>query len=165
MTMGESPLNRDLQRELLLLMRDKYPGMTRETPEISDVGEQNIYINLKYLEEHGLCKPLLRQALDGKFAYGGSSITAKGLDFLEDDGGLSAILGIVTVKVHADTLREMLNNKIDSVPIAPEEKLSLKKIIRQLSETALKDTTSELVKIGLQHVPNIVELLRTIAGP
>ena len=55
-----------------------------------------------------------QEKLGGKITWGGARITAKGIDFLEDDGGLSAILGVVTVKLHADTLREMLAKKIDA---------------------------------------------------
>ena len=40
-------------------------------------------------------------------------ITAKGLDFLEDDGGLSAILGAITVKLDPDDLRALIAARIE----------------------------------------------------
>ncbi len=35
-------------------------------------------------------------------------ITAKSIDLLEDDGGVSAILGVVTAKLHEDTIRNLV---------------------------------------------------------
>lgn len=160
-----SPINRELQRELLLLLRSKYPRTLIDIPIISDVSQQSIYTNLWYLQEHGLCDSGLSPHLDGCFTWGGATITAKGLDFLEEDGGLSSLLGIVTIKIHADTLREMLRTKIDDAPLTPDEKSTLKQKLEHLSETALTAGTRDLVQIGLQHVPNFVEWLRTFFGP
>ena len=48
-----------------------------------------------------------------------------------DDGGLSAILGVVTVKLHSDTIQALLNTKIDQADIPPEEKSKLKDYPKQ----------------------------------
>ncbi len=89
-------LNRTLQRQILELLRKHYP---RGAIPVSDLGlgEEQAAANLRYLEEHGLCESGVMIGADGHIAYGQSTITAAGLDFLEDDGGLSAILGVVTV--------------------------------------------------------------------
>ena len=158
-----SPLNRALQRDLLLLLRDEYPRTLIEIPEISDVSEQSIFMNLWYLQEHGLCESGLSQVADGRFIWSGT-LTAKGLDFLEDDGGLTAILGAITIKIHTDTLREMLNARIDAAQISPEEKSALKQKLRHFSETVLKAAPTDLVKTGLDHIPNVVEWLRKLSG-
>jgi hypothetical protein len=87
---------------------------------------------------------------------------SEGLDFLEADGGWSAILNVVTIKFDADTLRALLEAKIDvsSIP----EKSIIKKTIEGMSEAALKTATTDLVRIGLHNIPNVVEWLRGIAG-
>lgn len=41
-------------------------------------------------------------------------LTAKGLDFIADDGGLGAILGDVTVRLHGDALRDLLISRVQS---------------------------------------------------
>jgi hypothetical protein len=159
-----SPINHALQRDLLMLLRDVYPERLHEIPQIPEVSWESMCANLKYLEAHDLCESGLHEQGDGGFVWGGPSLTAKGLDYLEDDGGLSAILNVVTVKLHADTIRALLDAQIDASPIAPEEKSALKRLVSGLSQTALQAATTELVKTGLQHIPNVVTWLRAIAG-
>jgi hypothetical protein len=107
-------------------MRNAYPGMVFDVPYIDDNDRNRLFANLTYLQGHGLCEPLLSQGVDGHFSWGGAKITPQGLDFLEDDGGLSAILRTVTVKLHAETLTELLSARIDAADRAggktfPEE--------------------------------------------
>jgi hypothetical protein len=84
--------------------------------------------------------------------YGGQmipdvKITAKGIDHLEDDGGLSAILNTVTVKFDIESTRELLASGLFSMGV-PEEK---KGILRQALEGATTDTIKELVKSVLRN--------------
>jgi hypothetical protein len=76
------------------------------------------------------------------------------LDFLADDGGLSAILGVVTVRLDATTIRDLIAAKVDAAAIPIEEKSVLKRNLAALSETALKGATTDLVKAGLDHLPD-----------
>jgi hypothetical protein len=116
-----SQIDRSFQRSLLLWMRDKYPSMAYEVPKSLDRNDRRFYFNVFYLQERdGLCEALTQESLDGRISWGGAKITAKGVDFLENDGGLSAILGVVTVKLHADTLREMLAKKIEASSASSE---------------------------------------------
>jgi hypothetical protein len=148
----------------LLRPRDVYPRTLIEVPNILGADEGSIYSNLWYLQEHGLCDSGLMQSVDGFFSWGGATLTAKGLDFPEADGGLSAILNVVTIKFDADTLRALLEAKIDASSIPPAEKSIIKKTIEGMSEAALKTATTDLVRIGLHNIPNVVEWLRGIAG-
>jgi hypothetical protein len=100
---------------------------------------------------------------DDHLAFGSSTITATGLDFLENDGGLSAILGVVTVKLHADTIRSLIDAKIDTSSMPAEDKSKLRKILANLSEAGLKAATTDQVKSGLDHLPDIVHWLRSLA--
>ena len=90
--------------------------------------------------------------------------TPAGLDFLSEDGGLSAILGVVTVKLHADTIRDMIAAKIEAAPIPANEKSALKRHLAALSETGLKAATTDLVKIGLEHLPDAIHWLQTLGA-
>ena len=59
-------------------------------------------------------------------------ITATGLDFLEDDGGVSAILRTVTIKFDLGDLRARMATRIDSSDLPAEKKTSLAHAIRSL---------------------------------
>jgi predicted nucleotide-binding protein len=81
-----SQIDRSFQRSLLLWMRDEYPSMAYKVPTSLDGNDRRFYFNLFYLQEHGLCEALAEKNLDGSISWGGAKITAKGVDFLENDG-------------------------------------------------------------------------------
>lgn len=159
-----SKIDRSFQRSLLLWMRDEYPSMAYKVPKQFDRNDRHFYFNLLYLQEHGLCEALTQESLDGHISWGGAKITAKGIDFLEDDGGLSAILGVVTVKLHADTLREMLAKKIDTSSASSEEKSTLKKLLAQTPTVAMNSITTHLIERGLGDIPDLVAWIRPFLG-
>ncbi|UQI38830.1 hypothetical protein [Vreelandella venusta] len=93
-------------------------------------------------------------------------ITARGIDFLEDDGGLSAILGTVTVKLHADTIRDLIDAKItESNTIPEQEKPALREALKGMKEEGLKQLTTRLVSYGIEQAPSawnaVIEALKT----
>lgn len=153
--MGEF-LDRARQRELLFEMRDEYPQPKFYTLEGSEGGRRDA-VNLHYLLEHGL--------IDGKPQFSGTGdrssrwqvrITSKGLDFLADDGGLGAILGVLTVKLHDDTVRDLLIARVDEDDATDEgAKAQLKDTIRGLPGEMLSTLVKEAMKAGLGHVGDI----------
>jgi hypothetical protein len=155
-----SRLDRQLQFKLLELMRDCYPSPLHRVPQDIRKLDEDFFFNILYLEEHHLCVTEIQQSLDGHFSWGGAKITAKGIDFLEDDGGLSAILGVVTVRLEADTVKRLIEAKIDEAELPADEKIKWKSFVSGLSETSLQAATSDLVQSGLHHIPNIIEMLR-----
>ena len=134
-------LDRALQRQILELLREHYPRGAIPVRDL-ELGEERAAANLRYLEEHGLCESGVTSGVDGYLAFGSSTITAAGLDFLEDDGGLSAILSVVTVKLHADTIRSLIDAKIETSSMPTEEKSKLRKILANLSESGLKSRSA-----------------------
>lgn len=155
-------IDRDLQRQLLEKMRDGYPrGVTFDmTPE----QHQTYAANLVYLAEHGLCVSGVVMTDDERLHFGPATITAAGLDFLTADGGLSAILGVVTVRLHADTIRDLIAAKIDAAKLAPAEKSALRRHLEALPETVLRAGATDLVQLGLTRIPDIATWLHRLAG-
>jgi hypothetical protein len=112
---GHMIIDRKLQREMLEEMREGYPQWVCYAPAFDD--EQRIAANLQYLSEHGLCESGVEIGGDGHLHFGNSTIAAAGLDFLADDGGLSAILSVASVKLHSDTIRDLIAATIEAAPI------------------------------------------------
>jgi hypothetical protein len=140
--------SREKQREILLQLREVYPAHTSFSVHTEEEARE-VAVNLKYLEEHGLCiaDVQIQISSDATFIQlGACSITARGLDFLEDDGGLSAILGVVTVKLHADTIRDLIAAKIEATAMPAEEKSALKRRLGGLSQKALEVAATDLVR-------------------
>ncbi|OOF75514.1 hypothetical protein BKG91_03460 [Rodentibacter caecimuris] len=167
-------LNRTLQKEILLKLAETYPHPNGEelvyyaNKGIGYTGFNNypydhIVANLFYLQEH--------QLVDGfsiKYALGGGSVenfysarlTNKGADFLLDDGGLSSILGTITVKFHEDTLKALLTSKIQSANIPESEKSTLLSALKNLSGKALEQVITKLVDLGFENADQAIPLLK-----
>lgn len=151
-------LNRELQKELLEILRSEFPDPFISPCEIfGEDLEKEAEFNLHYLQEHGLVRLELSNSKQvGTLTYPifCASITGKGIDFLENDGGLTAILGVVTIKFHQDTLSE-LETMIQLDKTLPEaEKVTLLQKLRSLPEEGAKTLVQELVKAGLQKAPD-----------
>ena len=69
-----SPINRHLQRELLLILREEYPFSVVEFPQPWDRDQNKIARNLLYLEEHGLCLAGVVLSADNRLWFVGASI-------------------------------------------------------------------------------------------
>lgn len=160
-------IDRELQLQIL---RELKKGRLKKTQlylrEINYEGNvEDIEFNVRYLNELGLLegariKPVLHNWVEGKTEPIANPrgillegrITAQGVDFLEDDGGVSAILGTVTVKLHADTVRDLIDAKIvDSDAIPQEEKPALRKALKGMKEEGLKQLTTRLISYGLDQ--------------
>jgi hypothetical protein len=157
-------LERAVQRQILELLRKHYPFSVHPVRELG-LESGVAAANLRYLEEHGLCESGVQFGAGGDISFSPSTITAAGLDFLEDDGGLSAILGVVTVKLHADTIRDLIGAKIETSTMPAEEKSRLRKVLAGLSEAGLRAATTDLVKSGLDHLPDAAHWLRSLGLP
>jgi len=156
-------MNRDLQRTLLLRMREVYPNQCYNV-DVEESLEDEGFNTIFYLQEHGLCDARLTIAMDDSKHFGGARITPKGLDFLENDGGLSAIFGVVTVKFHADTVRALLEAKIDTSDLPQERKSALREALRKLPGSALQAGVVDLMKMGLDHAPEAIQWLGHFVG-
>jgi hypothetical protein len=155
--------SRQKQTELLLRLKELYPAHGYFDCETAEE-QREVAANLVYLEQHGLCESGVQVGADGTIQLGAASITAAGLDFLADDGGLSAILGVVTVKLHADTIRDLIAAKIEAAEIPAQEKSTLKKRLAALPEAALTPATTDLVRTGLDHLPDAARWLGRLLG-
>jgi hypothetical protein len=154
-------LDRALQREMLERMDEAYPGLWDYLPfqQEHQLDKHDLIATLIYLQEHGLInlKPMIEMGVPIDVA--GVKITAKGLDFLADDGGLTAILGVVTVKIHDDTLRQLLTQRIDQMPGSEDEKAPLRQALKELPPTVWKALVDKLVTLGVENLPGTVEAL------
>lgn len=151
-------LNREIQKKLLEILCDEFPDPFISPSEVFGADfEKEAEFNLHYLQEHGLVRLELSTSKQvGTLTYPifSASITGKGIDFLEDDGGLTAILGVVTIKFHQDTLSELETMIQLNETLPKEEKATLLQKLRNLPEEGAKTLVQELVKAGLQKAPD-----------
>jgi hypothetical protein len=157
------PLDRALQRRILESCAARYPAMTAEVRSFADMPE--LAANIRYLEEHGLVEAILKISMDGQFVFGGVKATNKGMDFLAEDGGLSAILGVVTIKLHDDTFKRLVESKILEADLPPADKRRYIDQLRELPAETTKHLVLKLVDKGLEGGPQAMAWLgKWLAG-
>lgn len=159
--MGEL-IDRALQRQILARLSNDYPASTDIYEAFGDPEDNSILVNIAYLEEHGLLKAVWIPSSDEERDYPADArITAKGLDFLTDDGGLGAILGVVTVKLHDDTLKALLIKKIEESAGDDTFKDKIIDKIKNLPADSVNEIAKRLLERGLDQLPStLAELLK-----
>ncbi|OLU16840.1 hypothetical protein BVH01_09715 [Pseudomonas sp. PA1(2017)] len=136
-------IDRSVQRAVLERLATAYPRQV-DFNGLADIFDENEDMAwcCKYLHEHGLVRAKITDYMDGIQAVLFAQITAKGLDFLEDDGGLSAILGVVTIKFHEDAIRQMIETRILQADLPEPDRQGILQAPRQAPADSIKHRTS-----------------------
>jgi hypothetical protein len=156
-------LDRQLQRSILENLAEVYPGIARIRPSPGET-EADINANLYYLTQHGLIDLPWTLMMSGERSPGVPAITAKGMDFLADDGGLSAILGVVTVKLHEDTIKALLIKQVEKAEGDDTMKGQLIAKIKEMPAEALSAIVQRALEAGLDQVPDLLGQLSKWLG-
>ncbi|AWH25751.1 hypothetical protein [Stenotrophomonas sp. YAU14D1_LEIMI4_1] len=156
-------LDRGFQREILQCAAATYPAAADMQPFRGD--DRRLRVNIAYLHEHGLIHGVYPGNHGRRASPIGAVITAKGIDFLADDGGLSAILGVITIKLHEDTLKSLIASKIQESEIPQAEKKRYLDQLRELPGETTKHLALKLVDAGLENWHKALPLLQNILFP
>ena len=75
---------------------------------------------------------------------------------------MSAILGVVTVKLHQDTIYKIFEQKIGESDIKKEDKNFFLRELSKMKDVAL----SKLIEKGIDSIPasTLIALLKTVVG-
>lgn len=166
-------IDRALQRTILERLAGVYPSGVDDfdTDEsLSEVDADAILVNVQYLAEHGLVNsgfvPAVGLSSDGVWLHTTvTCITAQGIDFISDDGGLGAILNTITVRLDATQWAELLAKKIETLPgVSPEERSSIAKSLRSLPAKALEKVSEKLLDWAVDHAADALPLLRMLTS-
>jgi hypothetical protein len=156
-------LDREYQKKLLNRLARTYPRQYPISDFLKDASEedQEKYIcNLYYLGEHGLVEPNIQIGADGMPSYSWPRITKDGMDFIAEDGGLSAILGVVTVRLHAETILGLVEHKIISCAQSHPDKQRWIDQLRQMPYESVKHLTMKLLDLGLENWPRALPVIQ-----
>lgn len=151
-------LDREFQRELLERLQAVYPKTVAFGGE--EQADPVLVANAWYLMQHGLIQCTTFSPMNGDPVVVTASINEAGLDFLADDGGLTAIRGVVTFKLHQDSLLQLIEARLAQAPGLPEEKSELLRQIRTLPGETIKHLTTKLLDMGLADPATVIQLLQ-----
>lgn len=143
--------DRELQREILKCCIASYPAHTTWNsfdPEIIQIDDVKLSANIIYLAEHGLLT-IREQRSDDPYSFlDNMRATCKGVDFMQNDGGLSAILNVQTIKLHREAV-VVLEDLITISNMNDEQKEKAKSTLGELSTEALKTVVQAATTAGL----------------
>ncbi|OTP82630.1 hypothetical protein [Gilliamella apicola] len=159
---------RDKQNQLLTMLYDKFPDVLSSEEYNTLVKlfgtERNLYSNLWYLYQHGLIEDFqiasipMNCDITDLILIEKIKITTKGIDFIRDDGGLSAIINVTTIKVHNETL-DKLEDIINKSSLTPAEKATYLGKLKELPVDATKHLVLKLLDLGLSRTPDVIQLI------
>jgi len=156
-------LNRQLQHALLEELRDFYPRRSQSAYHLDGYTQVECINNLVYLEEQGLVDSGVTVGYhSGSGTITQARITAKGMDFLEHDGGVGAALAVVTVKLHEDTLRQLIEAKVQASNLPEEQKSGILKALREAPGETTKQLITKLVDLGMENATKAFPLIQTL---
>ncbi|UVK46779.1 hypothetical protein BPNPMPFG_002487 [Mesorhizobium sp. AR07] len=153
-------LLRELQHQILSKLSDGYPQKLNVSRTFGPQDNNALAVNLAYLDEHKLISVSWFDDVDKGKQPVTASITKNGLDFIANDGGLSAILGVVTVKLHKDTIRDLLISKVRETSASQSVKDHLIEQIKKLPAEALAKVTTAALDSGLARMPDMLTWLQ-----
>ncbi len=160
-------LHRTYQLELLRTLAESYPqchDISQQLKGMNEEAEARYQANIVYLDEQGLVESGIQFGADGHASYGLPRINHKGMDFLADDGGLSAILGVVTIKFHDETLKALVAQKIEKSELTPADKGLWLEALRKLPAETTKHLAVKLMDLGLAHTPDVLRQVGALIG-
>lgn len=154
-------ISRELQNQILTELGEVYPRIGKPSClEKVDLKIQDA--NLFYLFEHGLIHAtVFDKNMNGSIKICELKISHRGIDFLADDGGLSAILGTVTVRFADSELRSLLESNLTKSNESPDEKKRLLEKLRELPSESIKHLTLKLLDLGLENAPSAIEIIKS----
>lgn len=146
--------DRKLQREILQACVDSYPAAPlleqfnlTEVAECAESNIQKLLANINYLCEHGLIKNHSSIILNDHSILTRITATAKGIDFMLNDGGLSAILNVQTIKLHREAV-VVLEDLIAISNMNDEQKEKAKSTLGEMSTEAIKTVVQAVTTAG-----------------
>ena len=164
-------LDREIQLAMMRKMQIVYPSYYDFDTDYPD-GHQDrekALKNLYYLRAHELVEAksiIITEYMDGDLVldFGASTLTHHGVDFLANDGGLSAILSVITIKFETQTLKAILATKINQSDLTPGNKKSMIDALEELPAESIKHLTTKLLDECVDNLPAAILLIGTWLG-
>jgi hypothetical protein len=155
--------DRALLNKILKVLDQSYPKQLQVSAFGPDLTDPDVLArHFAYLEENGLVQVVWSRTLMSGPEVIAAKITARGIDFLADDGGLSAILGVVTVKLHEEDIKALLLAKVEAATAEPSMKAELEDTIRKLPADALRSVVMRGVDGFLSNTPDLITSIRNL---
>ena len=158
-------IDRALQKEILEIAKTAYPNPIYEKQNQLLWKKPEFVSNIFYLNEHGLIESHYNKpssSADSHPIIMAVKITCSGIDFLEDDGGLSAILNKILIKFDDRDLEKLLVSKLSESNLPATEKNKIMETIKNLPAEGIKTVYTHLLNQGLKNLQDLPQAIERI---
>ncbi|MEJ6328622.1 hypothetical protein Q2B95_08135 [Stenotrophomonas maltophilia] len=148
--------------QIAVLTRLEEAGKKLYGRELADIGEEHVVAReVVYLKDAGLVDAAVRE-FDGVAHFAWVSITAKGSDFINKEGTIGAELNVLTVRLHEDTVRDLLVARVRESDADESVKEKLVDQLRALPAQGIAKVAERALDQALRNLPNAVQWLQTV---
>ena len=148
--------------QIAVLTRLEDEGRKIYSRELADIGEESaIAREVAYLKSSGLVDAAIRE-FDGVPHFAWASITAKGSDFINKEGTIGADLNVLTVRLHEDTVRDLLVARVRESDADQSVKEKLIDQLKALPAQGIAKVAEHALDQALRNLPNAVQWLQTV---
>jgi len=154
-----------LKDEILQAAAETYPAPCETDQWNTTLDKDTVTATISYLVDHGLVTGTPRKRIGEIASYADVKITSAGFDYISEDGGLTAELGVITVRLEAETLQTLLAAQIEKTDAPRHEKNLLRQQLQALSKEAHQRLANQLIHLGLEAVPRSIQALKTLIDP
>lgn len=149
-----------LQMEILGRLEDAGRKLfKRELLDLAD--EQRLTREVLYLKGHGLVEASVMQ-LDGAQCFAAVTITSRGSDVVRKEmNPIGADLRVVTIKIHEDTIRALLIDRVRESDADETVKGKLIDQLKSLPAEAASKLAERALDQALRYMPNAIQWLQT----
>lgn len=148
-------------RMLVLGLLNETPGSRRDLVAALGSDVDDAVPEIEYLIAHGLIDGQVTRDYDDETYLTPAKITAKGRDYLDKTGGIGAELSVVTVRLHEDTIRQLLIARVKESGADDTVKGKLIEQLKALPAEAVSKLAERALDQALRHMPNAIQWLQT----
>lgn len=137
------------------------PGKRVSLTDVFGEDMDEMIPELEYLRDHGLIEIQIIEYLDGEHGITPARITTAGRDLLHKTGGIGAELNVVTVRLHEDTIRQLLISRVRESDADDTVKGKLVDQLKALPAEAVSKLAERALDQALRYMPNAIQWLQT----
>ncbi|MFI8570457.1 hypothetical protein ACIGEO_02905 [Stenotrophomonas bentonitica] len=137
------------------------PGKRVDLVDVFGEDMDEMIPELEYLRDHGLIDIQIYGYMSGEPGLTPAKITTAGRDFLHKTGGIGAELSVVTVRLHEDTVRQLLISRVRESDADDTVKGKLVDQLKALPAEAVSKLAERALDQALRYMPNAIQWLQT----
>jgi len=172
-------LDRDFMKHILETLVEKHPSPLLSSQLLRQkTDEATLATHADYLDGNGLIKAEWygspHTTVNATAYLKQAALTPKGRGFLESEdgkrhfqsktGSLEELFGTVTVKIHQDTIKDLISARIQEASLSPAEKQRYLDQLQSLPAETTKHLVLSLVDAALTNWKKALPLLQNIFG-